>query len=154
MQHYTYKWMSATDFQLFFRSWFNSFWASSRVCIGNLAPRHNFFEALWICNGWISTPLRRHFWKSNVSSHATICRAGLEGRRKDARQHCELQAGASSGAVVTCVAGTCAPAAGLKWPQMARWHLSWWLMCVCQARSGSQQMVVFTRSMWSKNLWR
>ena len=32
------------------------------------------------------------------------------GRHRDMRQHCDLQTVASSGAVVTCVAGTCAPA--------------------------------------------
>ena len=32
------------------------------------------------------------------------------GRHRDMRQHCDLQTAASSGAVVTCVAGTCAPA--------------------------------------------
>ena len=63
------------------------------------------------------------------------------GRHRDMRQHFDFQAVAavaSSGAVVTCVVGTCAPR--LKWPHLApvTGHLC---VCVCQAWSGFQQIV-------------
>ena len=63
------------------------------------------------------------FWKSNVSGHASVWRESFDGQHRDMRQHCDLQAVASSGAVVIC-----APAPRLKWPHLApvTGHL-----CVC-----------------------
>ena len=53
------------------------------------------------------------------------------GRHRDMRQNFDLQAVASSGAVVTCAAGTFAPR--LKWPHLApvTGHLC---VCVCVRR--------------------
>ena len=66
------------------------------------------------------------FWKSNVSGHASVWRESFDGQHRDMRQHCDLQAVASSGAVVIC-----APAPRLKWPHLApvTGHL-----CVCVRR--------------------
>ena len=75
------------------------------------------------------------------------------GRHRDMRQHCDLQTVASSGAVVTCVAGTCAPAprsTTLEVTAPGTCHC----VCVCQAWPGFQQMVFFMWSMWSRDLWR
>ena len=63
------------------------------------------------------------------------------GDLKDMRQHCELQAVASSGGVVTCVAGTCAPAPRLKWSYLS--PVSVLYVRARQAWTGFQQMVFF-----------
>ena len=56
-------------------------------------------------------------------------------RHGDMRPYRDGQAVTSSGAVVPCVAGTCAPAAPLTWPHLAPGTVC---VCVCQALPGFQ----------------